>query len=115
MVNIYHQMMPQIMTTIQYLTTSNEDKAITCFELLDDLCENAITVITPHVDPLVNMCLVIARNKALDDALRVKAVTFIGWLTRTKKKTVIKHKLIEPILGKIYSNIINKLYLHDDM
>ncbi|KAK1123971.1 hypothetical protein K0M31_006999 [Melipona bicolor] len=108
MVNIYHQMMPQIMTTIQYLTTSNEDKAITCFELLDDLCENAIAVITPHVNPLVNMCLVIARNKALDDVLRVKAVTFIGWLTRTKKKTVIKHKLIEPILDMLFTLMSTK-------
>ncbi|KOX69401.1 Importin-4 [Melipona quadrifasciata] len=108
MVNIYHQMMPQIMTTIQYLTTSNEDKAIACFELLDDLCENAITVITPHVNPLINMCLVIARNKALDDVLRVKAVTFIGWLTRTKKKTVIKHKLIEPILDMLFTLMSTK-------
>ncbi|XP_043514170.1 importin-4-like isoform X1 [Frieseomelitta varia] len=108
MVNIYHQIMPQIMTTIQYLTTSNEDKAITCFELLNDLCENAITVITPHVNALVNMCLVIARNKALDDALRVKAITFIGWLTRTKKKTVIKHKLIEPILDMLFTLMSTK-------
>lgn len=114
MVNAYHQMMPQVMTTIQSLTTTNEDKAIECFELLDELCENAIAVIAPHVKSLVSMCLVIAGNKALDDALRVKAVGFIGWLARTKKKTIIKHKLVEPILGiLILISIQNKfLNLH---
>ncbi|XP_060832672.1 importin-4-like [Bombus pascuorum] len=103
MVNAYHQMMPQIMTTIQSLTTSHEDKAIECFELLDELCENAIAVIAPHVKALVTMCLVIAGNKALDDALRVKAVSFIGWLARTKKKAIIKHKLVEPILDMLFN------------
>ncbi|XP_003693033.1 importin-4 [Apis florea] len=103
MVNAYHQMMPQVMTTIQSLTTTNEDKAIECFELLDELCENAIAVIAPHVKSLVSMCLVIAGNKALDDALRVKAVGFIGWLARTKKKTIIKHKLVVPILDMLFN------------
>lgn len=102
MVNAYHQMMPQVMTIIQTLTTTNEDRANECFELLDELCENAIAVIAPHVKPLVSMCLAIAGNKSLDDALRVKAVGFIGWLVRTKKKVMIKHKLVEPILGKTY-------------
>ncbi|XP_003484719.1 importin-4 [Bombus impatiens] len=103
MVNAYHQMMPQIMTTIQSLTTSHEDKAIQCFELLDELCENAIAVIAPHVKALVTMCLAIGGNKALDDALRVKAVSFIGWLVKTKKKAIIKHKLVEPILDMLFN------------
>ena len=100
MVNAYHQMMPQVMATIQALTVTDEDKAIECFELLDELCENAIAVIAPHVKPLVSMALAIAGNKSLDDALRVKAVGFIGWLARTKKKAIIKHKLVEPIVGE---------------
>ncbi|XP_012138134.1 importin-4 isoform X2 [Megachile rotundata] len=103
MVNAYHQMIPLVMNTIQALTTSNEDKAIECFELLDELCENAVTVIAPHVKPLVTMCLAIASNKSLDDALRVKAVGFIGWLARTKKKAIIKHKLVEPILELLFN------------
>ncbi|XP_033183456.1 importin-4 [Bombus vancouverensis nearcticus] len=103
MINAYHQVMPQIMTTIQSLTISHEDKAIQCFELLDELCEHGAAVIAPHVKALVTMCLAIAGNKALDDALRVKAVGFIGWLARTKKKAIIKHKLVEPILDMLFN------------
>ncbi|XP_076248556.1 importin-4 [Calliopsis andreniformis] len=103
MVNAYQQMMPQVMATIQSLVTTNEDRAVECFELLDELCENAIDVIAPHVKSLVTMSLAIAGNKSLDDDLRVKAVGFIGWLARTKKKAMIKHKLVDPIIELLFS------------
>lgn len=99
MINAYQRMMPQIMATIQALAAIDEDKATTCFELLDELCENEISVIAPHVKPLINMCLAIASNKSSSDPLRVKAISFIGWLARTKKKALVKHKLVEPIIG----------------
>ncbi|XP_076649136.1 importin-4 [Halictus rubicundus] len=102
-VNAYQQMMPQIMATIQALTSTNEDKAIECFELIDELCENANSVIAPHVKLLVSMCLAIAGNKSLDNALRVKAVVSIGWLAKTKKKAMIKHHLVEPIIDMLFN------------
>nr|XP_033340225.1 importin-4-like [Megalopta genalis] len=103
MVNAYQQMMPQVMATIQALTSTHEDKAIECFELIDELCENANSVIAPHIKLLVSMCLAIAGNKSLDNALRVKAVIAIGWLARTKKKAIIKHKLVEPIVDMLFN------------
>ncbi|XP_066592125.1 importin-4-like [Prorops nasuta] len=108
LVNSYQQMIPQVMNTIQALTASDEEKAVKSFELLDELCENAITVITPHVKSLVNMCLSIGVNQSLDDALRVKAVGFIGWLARTKKKSIIKNKLVEPILDMLFNLMSTK-------
>ncbi|KAG7189765.1 hypothetical protein KM043_017429 [Ampulex compressa] len=102
MVNNYHQLMPQVMTIIQTLAINNVDKAVEAFELLDELCENAIAVIAPHVKALVSMCLAISGNKSLDDGLRVKAVSFIGSLVRTKKKAIIKHKLVEPIIDMLF-------------
>ncbi|KAI4495616.1 hypothetical protein M0802_008451 [Mischocyttarus mexicanus] len=103
MINAYSRMMPQIMTTIQALTAVDEDKATTSFELLDDLCENEINVIAPHVKPLISMCLAIASNKSLSDPLRVKAISFISWLARTRKKSLIKHKLVEPIIDTLFA------------
>ncbi|XP_015586290.1 importin-4 [Cephus cinctus] len=103
MVNAYHQMMPQVMNTIQALIVANEYQAVEAFELLDELCENAVAVISPHIKPLIGMCLAIAGNKSLDDALRVKAVDFIGWLTRSKKKAIVKHKMVEPIIDMLFT------------
>lgn len=93
-------MMPRVMATIQALTEAHEDMAVQSFELLDELCENVIAVITPHVKSLVNMCLAIIANESLDYLIKVRAISFIGWLARIKKKALVKHKLVEPIVGK---------------
>lgn len=100
-VHTYATMMPLIMTTIQTFTeTDHFTFAIQSFELLDELCENMIVVITPHVKPLVHMCLTIIANKNIDELLKVKVISFIGWLARLKKKALVKHKLVEPIVGE---------------
>ncbi|XP_014603697.1 PREDICTED: importin-4-like isoform X1 [Polistes canadensis] len=103
MINAYSRMMPQIMTTIQALTEVDEDKATTSYGLLDELCDNEINVIAPHVKPLISMCLAIANNKSLSDPLRVKALHFISGLARTRKKSLIKHKLVEPIIDTLFA------------
>ncbi|KAL6263562.1 hypothetical protein P5V15_006351 [Pogonomyrmex californicus] len=102
-VNTYTRMMPLIMNTIQALTEASHDTlANQSFELLDELCENMIVVITPHVKPLVHMCLTIIAKKSIDDLLKVRVVTFIGWLARIKKKALVKHKLVEPIVDMLF-------------
>lgn len=93
--------MPEAIIVIQNFIATDEFKAIECFELLDELCENINTVITPHVMPLMNLCLTTATNNSLSDALKIKAINFIGWLAKTKKKFFVKYELIQPIIGKI--------------
>lgn len=100
MVNAYHQFIPKVIQIIQALSTVNEEKAVKGFELLDELCETAPSVLSSHVKSLVEMCLSLANHKSLSNELRSKSVAFIGWLTKIKKKAIVKHKLVEPIVGK---------------
>ncbi|XP_029160680.1 importin-4-like [Nylanderia fulva] len=103
LIHIYVNLMPRIMVTIQTLTEAHhEDMAVQSFELLDELCENVIAVITPHVKSLVNMCLAIVANKSVDSLVKVRAINFIGWLARIKKKALVKHKLVEPIVDMLF-------------
>ncbi|XP_011501436.1 PREDICTED: importin-4-like [Ceratosolen solmsi marchali] len=104
-VNAYHHMIPRIMQIIQALTLVNERKAIKGFELLDELCECAPTVISPHIKSLIEMCLFIANSKSLHDDLKIKAVSFIGWLAKIKKKAIVKHKLVEPIIDMLFTQM----------
>ncbi|KAJ8668090.1 hypothetical protein QAD02_009753 [Eretmocerus hayati] len=105
MVNAYYQMIPKIIQTIHALSTTNQEKAIKGFELLDELCESASAVISPHVKALVEMCLSLATNRTLTEDLRVKAVIFIGWLAKMKKKAIVKNKLVEPIIDMLFSQM----------
>ena len=47
------------------------------------------------------------------DSLRIKAVTFLGRLTRLKKKTIVKHKLYITMIQVIFS-IMAQQELPDD-
>ncbi|XP_067002902.2 importin-4 [Anabrus simplex] len=102
MVNVYHQLMPRVMQSVKALTLTDEAKACEVMELFDDLVESAVVVIVPHIKPLVEMCLEFGSNKSLGESLRVKALTFIGWITRSKKKAIVKHKLVQPVIDVLF-------------
>lgn len=79
-----------------------EEKAATAMEIYDELFESEVAIVVPHIKPIIEMCLVIAANVERDDTLRVKAISFLGTLTRMKKKTIVKHKL--------YIQMVNVLF-----
>lgn len=86
MVNTYHNLLPRIMECIKVMSRSDEKRCCETMEILEELLESAVTVIIPHVKSLIELCLQLALDKEVDDGVKVKAVSFIGWLTRTKKK-----------------------------
>ncbi|XP_014209388.1 importin-4 [Copidosoma floridanum] len=105
MVNAYHQMLPRIMQIIQSLVTVNPEKAVKGFELLHELCEIAPIVVSPYIENLLEMCIVIANDRSLDEDLRKKAITFIGLIAKTKKKALVKLKLVEAIIDMLFSQM----------
>ncbi|XP_021926547.1 importin-4-like isoform X1 [Zootermopsis nevadensis] len=102
LLNVYHQLMPQVMQIVRALVVTDSQQAIKAMELFDDLVKYAAVVIASYIKPLVEMFLEFASNRTLDDGIRTLAVTFIGVLTRTKKKAIVKHKLVNPILEVIF-------------
>lgn len=121
MVNIYHEMMPQVMNTIVALSQSHEEKATESFELLEELCENAVTVISSHLKNIITLSLTIANNKTLGNDLRVKAIGVVGCLARTKKKAIVKNKMVEPIIDTLFNLMSSRpddedeeVYFNDD-
>lgn len=76
------------------------DKAIASLEILNELCEQNTCVIVNHMKIIVGSSLEIANNVTLKEELRAKAISIISWLTKVKKKVIIKHKLVEPIIGR---------------
>ncbi|RUS88757.1 hypothetical protein EGW08_003474 [Elysia chlorotica] len=100
---------PKVLEVVQVLTTVDEDKACVALEFFDELLESEVAIIVPHLKPLVQYCLQIASNKDYTDPLRVKAMSFVASLVRLKKKTVLKHHLIDPIL-----NVLIPIICDDD-
>ena len=100
--NIFQQMIPTVLVKIKQLAASNQDKATIALDIFDDLIECEVGIVIPHIKPMVELCIALAAEQNLDDPLRIKAVTFLGRLTRLKKKTIVKHKLYIPMINVIF-------------
>ncbi|XP_043285826.1 importin-4-like [Venturia canescens] len=114
MVNLYHQMMGPAMSVVQALATTNEDRAIEALELFDELCDETINVFGSRTKDLIAMCLDIAKNVSLGDELRSRAISLLRTLIRTRKRTILKHKLVEPIVDVLYGLMSAKLDEDED-
>lgn len=103
MINVYHSLLPRVMECIKVFAVSDEKKACDVMELLDDLVETCINVVLPHTRPLVEMCLQLCTTNEIPDEVKVKAISFVGWLTRSKAKNITKNKLVEPIVDVLFA------------
>ncbi|XP_005096783.1 importin-4 [Aplysia californica] len=105
---------PRVLEVVQSLAAVDEEKACVALEFFDELLESEVAIIVPHLKTLVQYCLQIASSKDLTDPLRVKAMSFVSSLIRLKKKTVLKHHLVDPILQTLFPIICDDEEEEDD-
>lgn len=86
MQNAYNKTIPQIIQIVKYLATTDEQKACDCLELFDEISGCADSLLIPHVQAIIHMCLELASNKNLGDEIRSKAINLVGWITRVRRK-----------------------------
>ncbi|XP_013410822.1 importin-4-like [Lingula anatina] len=101
-VHQFQNLIPKVLTVVRQLIQIDEAQACEALELFDELVECEVTVMVPHVKLMVDFCLEVAANEKLGDSIRIKTLSFISWLTRLKKKALLKHKLIQPILNVLF-------------
>lgn len=95
-------MIPGLITALKPLIAANQDQASEAMEVFNELLESEVFIIGPHMSAIVSFFLEVGTNTALNDSLRVKALSCIAFLIRLKSKVVIKQKLLNPILQSIF-------------
>lgn len=98
----YQGSVPYVLKALSGFAISDAEKFIFAFEFLDILSESTPNVLNFHLETIMEFCLTNARNTNLDDAVRVKIITFIGWVVRLRKKGMIKSKLVEPVIQVLF-------------
>lgn len=97
--HVFGSAVPYVVKSLQaYAQQNDTEKFIDAFEILDNLADHTPKLLTNHITLLIEFCLTLSRNNDLDDAIRVKAITYVGWIVRLKKKLIVKQKLVEPII-----------------
>ncbi|XP_031560296.1 importin-4-like isoform X2 [Actinia tenebrosa] len=101
-VSYIRPLIPKVMTVVEALLEVDEDKACEAMEIFDELVESEVSIVTPHLVPLMEFCLKLAMNTKYTYNSRIKALSFISWLARIKPKSLIKNKLIMPTLAVVF-------------
>jgi hypothetical protein len=101
--HIYTGAVPYVVKTLSAFAIQNDDeKFIDAFDFLENLADNAPKLLTNHIKLLIEFCLEVSSNKDVDEGIRVKSITFVGWIVRIKKKLILKLKLVEPIISVLF-------------
>lgn len=95
-------LIPKVAAVVKKLVAIDEGRAVQLMEIWEELLETEVSMLAPHLKGVADLCLEIASKKDLDDALRVKALHFLATLARLKKKSMIKNKLVGPILQTLF-------------
>ncbi|XP_034416059.1 importin-4 isoform X1 [Cyclopterus lumpus] len=93
---------PSLIVALQHLIKADQNQASEAMEVLNELMESDVSIIVPHVAEIVCFCLEVGSDTTLTNSLRVKALSCIALLIKLKSKTVLKQKLLSPILLSIF-------------
>lgn len=93
---------PTLILALKHLITADEDQAAEAMEILNELMESEVSIIVPHVSEIVTFCLEVGSDTSLTDSLRAKGLSCIAFLIKLKSKTILKQKLLSPILHTIF-------------
>lgn len=99
----YQKAIPYIIKALSSFAVQDTDHFIKAFDILENLADYTPKLLNGSLKVLVDFCLEVSNNFNLDDAVRVRTCSFIGWLARIKKKAILKQKLVEPILQVIFN------------
>uniref|UniRef100_A0A673XW92 Importin 4 n=1 Tax=Salmo trutta TaxID=8032 RepID=A0A673XW92_SALTR len=101
--NLMRSLIPTLIIALRHLIKADQDQASEAMEVFDELMESEVSIMVPHIAEIVHFCLEVRkRNTTLTDSLRVKALSCIAFLIRLKSKTVLKQKLLNPILQTVF-------------
>jgi len=115
-VMMFQQLVPSVLVKIEQIAGVDQDKAMVAIDIFDELIESEVSIVVPHIKPMVELCLRIGQDPQgnVEDGLKIKAITFLGRLTRLKKKTIVKHKLYIPMIQVIFSVMASQDLPEDD-
>ncbi|KAM4718344.1 importin-4 [Anableps anableps] len=93
---------PSLIVALKHLIKADENQASEAMEVFIELMEIEVSIIVPHIADIVRFCLEVGSDATLSDSLRVKALSCITFLIKLKSNSVLKLKLLGPILQSIF-------------
>ncbi|KAK3844617.1 MAG: armadillo-type protein [Linnemannia gamsii] len=96
---MFSELVPLMVNVLQQtLTDGDEESAVKCFDVFDQLLLLEIPVISKHVQSLIQFFLSIGSNTAYEPIVRVQGLSFLMWAVVYKKTKIQRLKLVAPMI-----------------
>uniref|UniRef100_A0A672IT40 TOG domain-containing protein n=1 Tax=Salarias fasciatus TaxID=181472 RepID=A0A672IT40_SALFA len=97
-------LVPSLIVALKHLIKADQDQASEAMEVLNELMESEVSIIVPHVADIVHFCLEVRSKRPNSIILSIipLGLSCIAFLIKLKSKTVLKQKLLNPILQTIF-------------
>ena len=56
-VNLFQQLVPAVLVKIEQIAAADQEKAVIAIDIFDELIESEVSVVVPHIKPMVEVCL----------------------------------------------------------
>eukprot|EP00238_Polyblepharides_amylifera_P013948 CAMPEP_0196574984 /NCGR_PEP_ID=MMETSP1081-20130531/4566_1 /TAXON_ID=36882 /ORGANISM="Pyramimonas amylifera, Strain CCMP720" /LENGTH=1088 /DNA_ID=CAMNT_0041893153 /DNA_START=96 /DNA_END=3362 /DNA_ORIENTATION=+ len=92
---------PSLVVCSQCVAEGEEDVVMKAFEMLFDVIEGPNKVLQPVVKDIVQFCLQVGANTALDSSTRQQGMEVVSQLAVSKPKLLQKSKLAAPVVAAL--------------
>ncbi|XP_074713929.1 importin-4, partial [Strix uralensis] len=96
---LLRSLLPDILTALRKLLDTDEERAAEALEVLDEFLEADPGAVTPHLRPLLDLCLQVGGDESRGDPVRVRALATVTFLAQKRPKALLRGGLLGPVLG----------------
>ncbi|KAF9156890.1 hypothetical protein BGX20_004147, partial [Mortierella sp. AD010] len=96
---MFSELVPHMVNVLQHcLNESDEESAAKCFDVFDTLLLLEVSILSKHIQNLIQFFLSIGSNKTYEPVMRVQALSFLMWAIVYKKTKIQRLKLVTPMI-----------------
>ncbi|XP_054668215.1 importin-4-like [Grus americana] len=96
---LLRSLLPDILTALKKLLDADEERGTEALEVLDEFLEADPATVTPHLRPLLDLCVQVAGDECWGDAVRVRALATVTFLAQKRPKALLRGGLLGQVLG----------------
>ncbi|KAM9251663.1 importin-4 [Cariama cristata] len=96
---LLRSLLPDILTALTALIDTDEERGAEALEVLDEFLEADPGAVTPHLRPLLDLCLQVGGDESRGAAVRARALATVTFLAQKRPKALLRGGLLAPVLG----------------
>ncbi|XP_071276651.1 importin-4 [Agelaius tricolor] len=92
--NLLRSLVPEVLAALEELLSLDEDRGANALEVLDEFLETNPESLIPHLRPMLELCLQVAKDECRGDTVRVRALATLTFLAQKRPRALLRGLLV---------------------